>query len=79
MSAVHEMENEKAAGGSPTPPYNVLEKGDSDSAYSLDPKAEAKLRRKFRLRVVAPVCFLYSMCFLDRANSTSSPFRSYLC
>ncbi|KAK1832006.1 putative mfs transporter [Podospora conica] len=37
-------------------------------AFSIDPKVEARLRRKIDLMVVPTVSLLYLFCFIDRAN-----------
>ncbi|RFN43862.1 hypothetical protein FIE12Z_11900 [Fusarium flagelliforme] len=39
-----------------------------NAQYYIDPKAEAKLRRKIDWMIVPTVCLLYLFCFIDRAN-----------
>ncbi|UZJ50782.1 hypothetical protein CBS101457_000102 [Exobasidium rhododendri] len=39
-----------------------------DEAVFIDPKAEAKLRRKIDMHVIPSVAIIYLFCFLDRAN-----------
>ncbi|KAM0541271.1 hypothetical protein ACHAPJ_013316 [Fusarium lateritium] len=36
--------------------------------FYIDPKAEARLRRKIDWMIVPTVCLLYLFCFIDRAN-----------
>ncbi|KAF4951346.1 hypothetical protein FGADI_7544 [Fusarium gaditjirri] len=39
-----------------------------NSQFYIDPKAEARLRRKIDWMIVPTVCLLYLFCFIDRAN-----------
>ncbi|QPC80118.1 hypothetical protein HYE68_010870 [Fusarium pseudograminearum] len=39
-----------------------------NAPFYIDPKQEAKLRRKIDFMIVPTVCLLYLFCFIDRAN-----------
>ncbi|KAF5649874.1 nicotinamide mononucleotide permease [Fusarium sp. NRRL 25303] len=39
-----------------------------NAQFYIDPKAEARLRRKIDWMIVPTVCLLYLFCFIDRAN-----------
>ncbi|WKT51781.1 MFS transporter superfamily [Fusarium oxysporum f. sp. vasinfectum] len=66
-------QNEKLQNGADTAsnmtetPGTTVESIENAQFY-IDPKAEARLRRKIDWMIVPTVCLLYLFCFIDRAN-----------
>ncbi|EMT67694.1 hypothetical protein FOC4_g10005802 [Fusarium odoratissimum] len=67
------VQNEKLQNGADTAsnmtetPGATVESIENAQFY-IDPKAEARLRRKIDWMIVPTVCLLYLFCFIDRAN-----------
>ncbi|GKU11407.1 unnamed protein product, partial [Fusarium langsethiae] len=60
------FQNDTASNAS-DPAGGIVENVENAQFY-IDPKQEAKLRRKIDWMIVPTVCLLYLFCFIDRAN-----------
>ncbi|KAF5666675.1 major facilitator superfamily transporter [Fusarium heterosporum] len=70
---VHSAHEEKLQNGADTASNLTVNGGATEESienaqFYVDPKVEARLRRKIDFMVVPTVCLLYLFCFIDRAN-----------
>ncbi|KAF4445789.1 hypothetical protein F53441_10538 [Fusarium austroafricanum] len=64
----HNTPNEKLQPSNDTGSETGNVESIENAQFYIDPKAEARLRRKIDWMIVPTVCLLYLFCFIDRAN-----------